>query len=201
MTRDQAIEQLARDDLRHLSSDQRGRLLLDWWTLDRADGGYAELPEVVRRELERGDEPGDPEDSRYDGLLLLALERSYAGTVNGYLEARLAGIGQAVRVEGPVEPRNECPCCGWLTLSRRGEYEICPVCFWEDDSQEDDARKADADEALDRLSSVNHLTLREARRNFLTIGAVDSSARAHVLADGRERYAPGPRAQLREPGW
>lgn len=26
-----------------------------------------------------------------------------------------------------------CPCCGNLTLSEPGEYEICPVCQWEDD--------------------------------------------------------------------
>jgi hypothetical protein len=26
-----------------------------------------------------------------------------------------------------------CPCCGEFTLSEKGAYEICPVCFWEDD--------------------------------------------------------------------
>ncbi|WP_198674015.1 CPCC family cysteine-rich protein [Chitinophaga alhagiae] len=26
-----------------------------------------------------------------------------------------------------------CPCCGYITLSERGGYEICPICFWEDD--------------------------------------------------------------------
>jgi len=26
-----------------------------------------------------------------------------------------------------------CPCCGYLTLPERGAYDICPVCFWEDD--------------------------------------------------------------------
>ena len=31
--------------------------------------------------------------------------------------------------------RYPCPCCGYLTLGdeHRGGYEICPVCFWEDD--------------------------------------------------------------------
>lgn len=28
-----------------------------------------------------------------------------------------------------------CPCCGHLTFSEPpGSYEICPVCFWEDDA-------------------------------------------------------------------
>ncbi len=26
-----------------------------------------------------------------------------------------------------------CRCCGYLTLSRYGCYDICPVCDWEDD--------------------------------------------------------------------
>jgi hypothetical protein len=26
-----------------------------------------------------------------------------------------------------------CPCCGSHTLSKRGAYEICSVCNWEDD--------------------------------------------------------------------
>jgi hypothetical protein len=30
-----------------------------------------------------------------------------------------------------------CPCCGHLTLSERGGYEICDVCGWEDDGQDD----------------------------------------------------------------
>ena len=34
-----------------------------------------------------------------------------------------------------------CPCCGYKTLPERGGFELCPVCFWEDDGQDD----ADAD--------------------------------------------------------
>ena len=30
-----------------------------------------------------------------------------------------------------------CPGCGYPTLSERGEYEICIVCDWEDDRQDD----------------------------------------------------------------
>lgn len=29
------------------------------------------------------------------------------------------------------------PCCGFITLTERSAYEICPVCFWEDDGQDD----------------------------------------------------------------
>lgn len=29
----------------------------------------------------------------------------------------------------------KCPCCGYYTFDERpsGSYDICPVCFWEDD--------------------------------------------------------------------
>jgi hypothetical protein len=30
-----------------------------------------------------------------------------------------------------------CPCCGHVTLSERGAYEICRECGWEDDGQDD----------------------------------------------------------------
>ena len=31
-----------------------------------------------------------------------------------------------------------CPGCGYPTLTERGSYEICDVCNWEDDNQDDD---------------------------------------------------------------
>lgn len=40
------------------------------------------------------------------------------------------------------QPTYRCPCCGHLTLCGRAGYEICPVCFWEDDGQD----SHDADE-------------------------------------------------------
>ena len=29
----------------------------------------------------------------------------------------------------------KCPCCGYFTFEDKpnGNYDICPVCFWEDD--------------------------------------------------------------------
>jgi len=53
-----------------------------------------------------------------------------------------------------------CPCCGFLTLPERGGYDIYPVCFWEDDGQDDH----DADEVR---GGPNHtLSLKEARANY-----------------------------------
>lgn len=84
-----------------------------------------------------------------------------------------------------------CPCCGHATLDERGGYDICRVCFWEDDG-------ADNAEA-DRHSGPNHMTLTEGRINFLRTGASDARSLHHVRrptaeevqlrqfgADGRE---------------
>jgi hypothetical protein len=30
-----------------------------------------------------------------------------------------------------------CPCCGYPTLPERAGWQICPLCFWEDDGQDD----------------------------------------------------------------
>lgn len=35
------------------------------------------------------------------------------------------------------DKRYTCPCCGYPTLTERGGYEICELCGWEDDGQDD----------------------------------------------------------------
>ncbi|MFF4509354.1 CPCC family cysteine-rich protein [Streptomyces sp. NPDC001401] len=67
----------------------------------------------------------------------------------------------------PMGGPYRCPCCGYLTLAERGLYEICPVCFWEDDGQDDH----DADRV--RGGPNGRLSLTEARQNFHAIGASD----------------------------
>ncbi|MDZ7620370.1 MAG: CPCC family cysteine-rich protein [Patescibacteria group bacterium] len=33
-------------------------------------------------------------------------------------------------------PKFPCPCCGYRTMSEQppGTFQICPVCYWEDDN-------------------------------------------------------------------
>jgi hypothetical protein len=68
--------------------------------------------------------------------------------------------------EGAVGPFR-CPCCGCLTLDERGGYDICPVCFWEDDGQDDH----DAD--VVRGGPNGRLSLTEARANYRRFGACE----------------------------
>ncbi|MBU1311181.1 MAG: hypothetical protein KKE30_16790 [Gammaproteobacteria bacterium] len=53
-----------------------------------------------------------------------------------------------------------CPCCFMPTLTAPAAYEICSLCFWEDDGQDSD----DADDL--RGGPNSNYTLTEARANF-----------------------------------
>ncbi|MFC6018432.1 CPCC family cysteine-rich protein [Plantactinospora solaniradicis] len=68
----------------------------------------------------------------------------------------------------PEEGPHPCPCCGYLTLDSRGEYEICPVCFWEDDGQDEH------DAGQVRGGANRGLSLLDGRRNFAEFGASEA---------------------------
>lgn len=58
----------------------------------------------------------------------------------------------------------QCDCCDYFTLDDGADYEICPICFWEQDA----FGISEPDEA----SGPNHgLSLREGRKNFVELGA------------------------------
>ena len=69
-----------------------------------------------------------------------------------------------------------CPCCRHKTLSKvpPRSYDICPVCYWEDDPvQFDDP---------DYAGGANKASLNEARKNFLEFGASEQEWRQRVRA-------------------
>ena len=70
--------------------------------------------------------------------------------------------------------RRVCECCGHRTLRDLcpGSYEICPVCFWEDDL----IQTRDPDFS----GGANRPSLSEARRNYEMIGACEERALPHV---------------------
>ena len=60
-----------------------------------------------------------------------------------------------------------CPCCGYDTLTAASNYEVCPICFWED---------VPATDLIMRITS-NHVTLLQAQQNFLASGACEAEFR------------------------
>ncbi len=69
-----------------------------------------------------------------------------------------------------------CPVCGYLTRREEslGTYDVCPVCFWEDDP----VQGADPN----RSGGANHVSLNEAKRNFASFGASEERHQHHVRA-------------------
>ena len=89
------------------------------------------------------------------------------------------GYIQDLEHRSVVQPRAEgvsyrCPCCGCRTLDERGGFDICPVCFWEDDGQDD----ADADTVRGGPNGL--LSLTQARQNYKEFGACDRKSLQHV---------------------
>ena len=57
--------------------------------------------------------------------------------------------------------KQTCPCCGYKTSET--EYDICPICFWENDFvQLNDP---------DFSGGANDVSLRQAQKNFRKFGA------------------------------
>jgi hypothetical protein len=73
-----------------------------------------------------------------------------------------------------MNPRYRCPCCGFRTLEAPGTLLLCPVCWWEDDGQEDE-------DAGDVHLTVNgSLSLSEARVHYRECGASHPRFVPHV---------------------
>jgi hypothetical protein len=80
-------------------------------------------------------------------------------------------------------PLHQCPCCDYFTLEERAIWDICEVCYWEDDGHDLDRR--------DDPSGCNKgLTLRQGRDNFRRLGACEPEMIQYVCpAEERGRYA------------
>ena len=134
----------------------------------------------------RGVEPDDTADPDLDPLVHVSLVEDLYGVTNAYLVQALNQRGITVaQIEGNPEPMFACPCCGYLSLSSSASYEICSVCFWEDDGVRDEHT----------VSGPNQATLATARQNLAEFGACDLASVDRVDRQARERYrapeAPG----------
>lgn len=95
---------------------------------------------------------------------------------------RCSGPTQAWSIGMHNESRDKfpCPCCGYLTLSEPppGTFQICPVCYWEDDL---------AQYVNPTLSGgANPVSLQEAQRNFSDFGAITRNALAYTRPPNEE---------------
>src|SRR5438105_2506033 len=78
-----------------------------------------------------------------------------------------------------------CPCCGYLVLPEPpGSYEICPICYWEDDI---------AQLRFVTMAGANRVNLVQAQHHFRELGASESRFTTHVR--------PARSDEMREPLW
>lgn len=73
-----------------------------------------------------------------------------------------------------MEQRHKCKCCGYYTLVGTMEeigWDICPVCFWENDVFE---------EKPEAYSGANHMTLAQGRENYKKYSVCDLKSLPHV---------------------
>jgi hypothetical protein len=75
---------------------------------------------------------------------------------------------------------SRCLCCGYKTLSMPEALELCQVCWWQDDGQDD----RDAD--VVRRTVNGNLSLSEGRRNYKYYQAADPRFVAHVRTPRQE---------------
>mgnify|MGYP001285326839 CR=1 FL=1 len=93
---------------------------------------------------------------------------------------------QPASITTPKGKRFRCPCCGYFTLEEEppGTYDICPVCFWEDDNvQYNDPTFC---------GGANRPSLEEARRNYQAFGAVEERLKHFIRDPEPDEMRPQP---------
>ncbi len=178
--REEAIKIIIEKDITKLARDEREAMLWKSWGIDEHDPEFHHFSKELQEELLSSDVPThDVMDNRYNELLLKVTEGSFYGIPNEYLSKLVSKIvGSHIEVEGYVEKLLPCPCCHYETLEQRGEYDICPVCFWEDDGNNEPSR----------YSGPNHMTLSEGRSNYEKYGACSEKGAEFVTANRYEIY-------------
>lgn len=80
-----------------------------------------------------------------------------------------------------------CPCCGYLIYDEEpgGSYDICPICFWEDDPVQFSEPNYEG--------GANGVSLREAQKNFEKIGAKGKRILKHARKPRKD--------EIRDPNW
>ncbi|NOU96195.1 hypothetical protein GC093_23645 [Paenibacillus sp. LMG 31456] len=75
-----------------------------------------------------------------------------------------------------------CPCCGYKKIASDGDYDICPICFWEDDPYQ---------KMNEYDLGANTIPLVEAQKNYIRLGACEEKA-THVVRKPTEKDKKDP---------
>ena len=168
ITRDAALDLLAEHKMRARTAEEREDDLFclgaeDW----SDDAGWQKLDPDVRAEIEQNAESEeilDPEHQRFNAAIAVYLRGRCGAVTNEYLLREVVLVDRTVSaVTGAALGAEACPCCGRRTICERGCYEICRVCWWEDDGQDNDQA-----EFIPPLASEHVVERRAASLNLRT---------------------------------
>ena len=169
MERSEAIKVVAISQLQSLTNDERSEqlevMLLEDWTEMEA---WNNLPSDIQFEFKNGELLSNFKDSKYDCVLILWLKDDLKAVTNDFLLKSIKDTSNsASEIEGKPVQLISCPCCGYRTLDEPASYDICNVCWWEDDGQ--DNENADIG-----MGGPNYgISLTKARYNFISFGIYD----------------------------
>ncbi|QEX14952.1 hypothetical protein FRZ44_02310 [Hypericibacter terrae] len=152
------------------------------------DGGFhVDMIEVFAERYGKGLPAGDRKAQSFQSTaragwprFSLAVQRQAAQAIRAALEHVL---------HPPITERSmnpfPCPCCGYIVhADPPGSYDICPICFWEDDISQ---------LRFPEMGGANHVSLIQGQRNFVRIGASEERILKHV----RKPLA----SEQRDPDW
>jgi Cysteine-rich CPCC len=120
---------------------------------------FFNLSKVEKLEIYENELQHDKKDRLdFDEDLLEYLKISFKGVTNEYISNEIFKlISIELIIVGASEILNKCPCCNYKTLEERGIYDVCKICFWEDDSILNENS---------RFSTTNKTTIEEYRMKF-----------------------------------
>jgi hypothetical protein len=180
--REQAIRLIAETQTRSLSLEERESLIRDCWMCSLSGDEYSSISDEVRKEIDDEIELTDFSSEKYTPLIVVSIMIEYCGVKNEFISTVLSSLlGEQVIVEGFVEDRYPCPCCGYLSLPDQFDnraYDICKVCFWEYDGIEED----------EKYSSPNHMTLGEGKNNYQLFGACELGLKKYIDQSAETKY-------------
>ena len=156
--RNEAITLICKKEMKSLNKEDREGHILNMWSIDEKDIEFNSLSKVLKKEIMFNEYPArNLKNPHYDKLIFLSLSSKFKGVTNFFISIKLFKIGFGkYYVYGEIEKLEICPCCNYNTLDARGEYDICPLCYWEDTGVNE----------LDIYVSINQQSLGEAKTKF-----------------------------------
>lgn len=179
MNRKFISNEIAKKAISKLSNKERSEILLNMWHMidqQDIDEGYdVNLAEfdfsIIKYFIHHEFDENMIYGKFFNPALLYALKFRYLIYNNSKLQQIYKDFYHQ-NIDINEDSRNsflKCPCCDFYSLSTKSEYEICGICFWEDDGQ-----------TPHKYSSVNRMTMIKYRKNFYEKNSKDELEKIYI---------------------